>query len=409
MTDCMVLGAGMVGVATALALQERGRSVVLVDRRGAGQETSYGNAGIIQGEAVEPYAFPRDIASIVSIALKRGNEVNWNLAAMPVWARPVWHYFHHSGAARYKAISRTYAQLIHRATSDHAPLIEASGAGNLIQKNGFRQIFRSPERMEKGAENAERLNREYGVGISIEDPDALAAAEPNMLERVAGAVRWTEPWTCASPGDLTASYADLFHQRGGEFAFGDATTLAETGWGWRVQTEGGLIDAQDVVVCLGPWTPQAIRRFGYNVPMLFKRGYHRHFSGGQGPSVPIMDAENAAIVSPTIAGARVLTGAELTKFDAMPALRQLQRAERALGELFHLGEPVEQEPWMGNRPCMPDMLPVVGAAPNHRGLWFNFGHGHQGFTLGPTTAALLADRMIGQSVDDLIDRLSITR
>lgn len=76
---------------------------------------------------------------------------------------------------------------------------------------------------------------------------------------------------------------------------------------------------------------------------------------------------------------------------------QLNLAVAAARGLFDLGEAVEATPWRGVRPCMPDMLPVIGPASRHRGLWFNFGHGHQGFTLGPTTAALLAEAMTGEA------------
>jgi D-amino-acid dehydrogenase len=76
---------------------------------------------------------------------------------------------------------------------------------------------------------------------------------------------------------------------------------------------------------------------------------------------------------------------------------QLHVAERAAERLLGLGQPVEAQPWLGARPCSADMLPVIGPAPRHRGLWFHFGHGHQGFTLGPASARLLAERMCGQT------------
>ncbi|NVN11860.1 NAD(P)/FAD-dependent oxidoreductase, partial [Nguyenibacter vanlangensis] len=62
-----------------------------------------------------------------------------------------------------------------------------------------------------------------------------------------------------------------------------------------------------------------------------------------------------------------------------------------------LGAAVEAQPWRGARPCMPDMLPVIGPAWNHPGLWFHFGHAHQGFTLGPTTGRLCAEMMNGET------------
>jgi D-amino-acid dehydrogenase len=66
-------------------------------------------------------------------------------------------------------------------------------------------------------------------------------------------------------------------------------------------------------------------------------------------------------------------------------------------ELFPLGDPVDAQPWKGARPCLPDMLPVIGKAPRHPGLWFDFGHQHHGLTLGPVTGRLLAEMMTGET------------
>jgi D-amino-acid dehydrogenase len=128
--------------------------------------------------------------------------------------------------------------------------------------------------------------------------------------------------------------------------------------------------------------------------MFFKRGYHQHFAG-KGPVLPMIDADRGIVIAPMRAGLRLLTGAELTGLDSAATAYQIRHARRAAGQLFELGEPVESEAWFGNRPCMPGMLPVVGRAPRHKGLWLNFGHGHQGFTLGPTTGRLLAGELAG--------------
>ena len=93
----LVLGAGMVGTCTALHLARRGHAVTLVDRREPGRETSYGNAGIIQREAVEPYPFPRRMAKMVEVALKRGVDVNYHLSALPAVARHLAGYWQNSG------------------------------------------------------------------------------------------------------------------------------------------------------------------------------------------------------------------------------------------------------------------------------------------------------------------------
>jgi len=107
----------------------------------------------------------------------------------------------------------------------------------------------------------------------------------------------------------------------------------------------------------------------------------------------MMDVETGTFLSPMTKGLRILTGAELNGIDAAPRLRQLQHSTKAARQLFKLGAPVENQPWMGTRPCLPGMLPMIGRSPHQPGLWYNFGHGHQGFTLGPTTARVLSEAM----------------
>lgn len=396
MAQVIVLGAGMVGVSTALALQARGQQVLLLDRKGVGRETSYGNAGAIQTEAVEPYGFPRDPATIFDVALKRINDVNWHLSSMPEYLRPLLSYWQHSAPESHRRISALYRQLIERSDRAHAPLIEAAGAEGLMERRGYRVVFRSLAKFDAAVKDAERVGGSYGVPFAAEDSDALAAAEPGLRKKVAGALHYPGVWTCRSPGGLTAAYGRLFEQRGGSFAYGDALSLEHDGSGWQVRAEAGTHRADKVVVALGPWSVQLTERLGYRIPLFRKRGYHRHYEVIDGPRTSIMDAESGTFMARMDQGLRLTTGAELTSRGAAIDWRQIHRSELAARELFTVGRAVEAEPWYGERPCMPDMLPVVGAAPNHPGLWFHFGHGHQGFTAGPASADLLAEIMDGR-------------
>lgn len=394
MTDCIVLGAGMVGVGTALALQQIGVDVTLADRRPAGEETSYGNAGIIQMEAVEPYPFPRQAGEILSAALGFNDKVRWRAGSLHRWALPVLRYFAASSPASHRRIAAVYSTMIRRAGDDHDPLIQAAGAGHLIRRDGFRDVYRHGRSFAEAVRTAERLEREFGVVSRIESGAELAAAEPSIRIGLAGAVHWTEAWSCADPGGLVAAYARLFASRGGSVVTGDATTLRQVGTAWRIDGPDGPIEAEHVVVALGPWSAELLRPLGYTVPMFFKRGYHQHFAG-KGPVLPMIDADRGIVVAPMRAGLRLLTGAELTGLNSTATAYQIRHARRAAGQLFDLGDPVESAAWFGNRPCMPGMLPVVGRAPRHKGLWLNFGHGHQGFTLGPTTGRMLAGELAG--------------
>ena len=394
--DVIVLGAGMAGIAAALHLQDRGRSVVVVDRKAPGQETSFGNAGIIQTEAVEPFAMKRDRRSLISMALGRGNDVRYRLAAMPGHAGPLSRYWWHSAPARHRALSASYAGIVRLAVPEHRALVERAGAADLVQPGGYRVLLRTQAESDEWQTTAERLRATYGVGYATLTAGALAAAEPGLNDTGVGAIHWTDPWSVRDPGALVTAYARLFTAGGGTVLQGDAAHLSQHGSGWRVPTGVGAVEAPAAVVALGPWSPSLMQRFGSRFPLVRKRGYHAHFQSERPLTLPLLDPAFGYVMAPMTRGMRITSGAELSGRDAPPTPVQLRRAEQAARGLMSLGPPVDDAPWLGTRPCMPDMLPVIGRARHAEGLWLHFGHGHQGLTLGPATGRLLAEMMTGE-------------
>jgi D-amino-acid dehydrogenase len=398
MRSVIVLGAGMVGVASALHLQRRGWSVALVDRKQPGRETSYGNTGIIQSEAARPYPMPRDLRSLAMIAAGRTNDVAYSVASLPQHLGALFQYWWHSEPQRHRLISRSYATIIAQATSEHGVLIRDAGADALVRRSGYRSLHRTEAALEQAAAIVETLASEYNVRARAIGRAELAAAEPGLTETGAGAIHWLDPWTVAEPGGLVSAYADLFTRSGGTFVNGDAATLTPSAkGGWEVQASCGRIDAEAVVVALGPWSPDLLRRFGYRFPMVRKRGYHRRFAGGTKLDLPLQDPAFGYVMVPMAEGLRLTTGAELSGRKASFKPVQLERAEMSARKLLDLGTAAAGEPWSGVRPCMPDMLPLVGPAPKRGGMWIHFGHGHQGLTLGPATGRLLAELMTGEA------------
>jgi D-amino-acid dehydrogenase len=398
---CLVLGAGIVGVSVALHLQKRGRSVVLVDRRGEpGAETSYGNAGLIQREAVYPYGFPRDLSQLFKYALNRSIDARYHWSAIPKIAPFLARYWWHSRPKRHDAIARLYAPLIAQCVPEHDSLAAEAGAEHLIRHDGWMKVFRTKAAMNAVAAEAEGWRREFGVTFDVLDGAALAQAEPHLMGGLAGAIRWTQPSSVRDPQALTRAYVVLFERLGGRFVVGDALRLAQDGAGWRVPTDDGEISAPDVVVALGPWSDDLANRLGYRIPFAVKRGYHMHYrpAGNAVLNNWTLDVERGYFIMPMNRGIRLTTGAEFALRDAPKTPVQLDAAEQIAREFFpDLGHRLDPEPWMGARPCTPDMLPVIGKAPRHGGLWFAFGHAHHGLTLGPATGRLIAEMMTGET------------
>ncbi|MFM0061399.1 FAD-dependent oxidoreductase [Paraburkholderia phytofirmans] len=392
--DTVVLGGGIVGVSVALQLQRRGLAVALVDRKAPGNETSLGNAGLIQREGVYPYAFPRDVGSLARYAGNRATDVRYHAAALPKLLPFLYRYWHHSRADRHARIARSYATLIEHCVTEHRALIEASGAQALLRTGGWMKVFRTEGALNRAIAEARQWHAEYGVAYDALDRAALKAAEPSLSSKLAGAVRYTSSDSVSDPNGLVTAYAKLFEQLGGKVLIGDASTLEPS---WRVTTQDGEVEANAAVVAMGPWSGDVAARLGYDLPLAVKRGYHMHYTPADGAKLnqPVLDAEAGYMITPMVRGIRLTTGVELGYRDAAKTPVQLEAVEPLAREIFPLGPRVDAEPWLGRRPCTPDMMPIIGAAPRHRDLWFAFGHAHHGLTLGPITGRLIAEMMTG--------------
>ena len=394
--DVLVLGAGMVGVSAALHLQRLGREVILVDRNErAGEETSYGNAGIIECASVFPLMFPRDVKQIIQYALNRSPQAYYRFSELPDFLPWLLRYYLASSPARAMHSAMAELPLIQRSLIEHEALIAEAGVPELLRRTGWLKLFRSQASFAKAASDAERV-KQYGIPSEILDGQAIATREPHLTGNFAGAVYLPTPGFIADPGALAKAYAALFIRKGGRFVVADARTLTQQSGGWRVAGAA----AREAVVTLGPWSDLVFRPLGYSIPLGVKRGYHLHLkaSGNAVLNHPVLDSDLGYLLAPMNQGIRLTTGVEFARRDAPPRPIQLEKALPRAHALFPLGEAVDAKPsWMGARPCLPDMLPVIGRAPRHPGLWFDFGHQHHGLTLGPVTGRLLAEMMTGMA------------
>ena len=398
-SDVAVLGAGIVGISVALHLQARGRSVVLVDRRGAAEETSFGNAGLIQREGVYPYGFPHDFGALLRYSFNRTIDAHYHPSALFDLAPFLCKYWIHSRPARHAGIARQYSRLIEHCVAEHDALATQAGATGFLKRNGWMRVFRTERERDLRFAEAGKWRAEFGLNFRTLDARELQEAELHLAPVLVGALHWTDPVSVTDPQGLALAYLRLFESRGGRFLQGNAVSLKQERDGWSLRTVVGPLEAGTAVVALGPWANVVTRSLGYDLPLAVKRGYHMHYRAA-GKAVlnhPILDTERGYLIAPMLRGIRLTTGAEFALRDAIRTPVQLGRAEPVARNLFPLAERLDNEPWMGARPCTPDMMPIIGRAPLHASLWFAFGHAHHGLTLGPVTGRLIAEMVAGET------------
>jgi D-amino-acid dehydrogenase len=391
--DVIVLGAGIVGVSAAYAARQRGLSVVLIDRREPGSETSYGNAGILSSGSILPLNKPSLWSALAGYMTNRHAALRWD----PVWAiRNIdWivRFLANATTSRVKPRATALHGLIGESLKLHREWIVKADVAQRIRETGWLKAWRSDA--VGAAKEEQAFLAEYGIESRLLDRQAISALEPNILPVYKVGLLHTQTASVDSPGAVVKAYARMFAGSGGEIRQSDIKEIVPDGEGWRVMLADGAISARHVVVALGPWSADLLRPLGYRVPMAFERGYHREFKPNPARSLqrPIHDAEGSFLMTPMEQGIRVTSGVELTARDAPSSFTQLDQVVTTARGVVEFGEAVG-EPWRGARPTLPDSLPMIGPAPRHSGLWLAFGNQHIGFTTGPATGAAIA-AMIG--------------
>jgi D-amino-acid dehydrogenase len=394
--DAIVLGAGIVGTSIALQLVKRGLTVALIDRGGPGAETSYGNAGVIEGETLFPHAFPSSFGALLRIAFKRAPEANYHLADLPGLVPWLMDYRRNTRPQGRLDFAIKMRPLFARAVAEHEALMAESNATRHLRKHGWIKIYRSDAAFH-ATQRERALADELGVAHRDLSTDGACALEPSLEPVFAHAVHWPDAATVSNPLAVTRAYAERFAVLGGAIVEGDARSLRRAGEGWRVDAAQGALEAGDAVVALGPWAPDVLAPLGLHLPLKFKRGYHRHYRPAEHARLryTVVDTANGFCLAPMEQGIRLTTGAEFAARDAPATPAQIERVLPHARALLPFGEGIEARAWMGSRPCFADSMPVIGRAPGRAGLWLACGHAHWGLTLGPVTGRLVAELVTG--------------
>ena len=391
--NVIVIGAGMVGTSVAWHLQSNGSQVLLIDKKPPGSETSYGNAGLIQREAIHVHPFPRGMAEMVRVLPNLSTDIRYRWSAVLSHRRALLKYWQYSQQAKVNQIEQEWKTLIEHCTSEHQRMITAANADNLVRKVGWIALYRSADKLQADIQTANNA-LETGVEHRVLTIEQLKALEPNAdFSAFAGAIHWTNSWQVINPGELVKAYAANFQAKKGVVKQGKVTEIIHISDRWEVVSDTERYSSDHVVIAAGPWSNQLIQSLGYKTPLFPMRGYHQHFEITEDNAInhSLVDMEKGFVMGPMQQGIRITTGAEMTMMKAPKNFYQLQLVLKFAKDILPLDQAVESEPWCGSRPCMPDMKPIIGPAGKHANLWFSFGHGHQGFTLGPITGRMIEE------------------
>jgi D-amino-acid dehydrogenase len=310
----------------------------------------------------------------------------------------LWQYFRESSEEKLLETAKAMRPLFERSLWDHRRLMKCCDALEHLNINGWMHVYRTREAFDEQKRQLE-LTSEAGIKYEILDPLQMRDLEPALKPNFYRAILWTASANVRSPVKLTEAYARRFRELGGVNVLSriiPGRNLHGPGDQWLVETDKMDYQAKTLVVALGPWMPDFLRYYRLDLPFAVKRGYHHHFpiSPTCTLSRPVVD-DLGYCMAEQEQGIRLTTGAEFADRDAPPTPVQFDRLMPGARELLDLGEPLEKEPWMGCRPCLPDSRPIIGKVPSIPNMWIAGGHGHKGLTLSATTGFLMADLIMG--------------
>lgn len=399
-----VVGAGMVGLATAWFLQERGVEVTVLDREGVAAGSSWGNAGWLTPGIATPLPEPAVLKYGLRAVFSPSSPVYVPPSAYPSFLKFVAGFTRHSTMAHWKR-SMTSLVPINRLSLASFDLLRDGGVqAPTIEAKSFLAAYRTTAERETLLEEIEHIHA-AGQGIEFDTltGDEARAIEPSLSDEIGAAIRLHDQ-RFIDPGAYVHALADSVTARGGKIMTGATVTdIRDTGAGVVVTTaEGSREEFDAAVLATGAWLGGLARRFGVKNVVQAGRGYSFSVRIDHVPAGPVYLPAQRVACTPIGDRLRVAGMMEFRRPEAALDQRRITAIAEAARPLLRGADLDHREDeWVGSRPCTADGLPLIGATMSPR-VFAAGGHGMWGITLGPATGRLLAETMVtGRPVAEL--------
>jgi D-amino-acid dehydrogenase len=392
----VVIGAGILGIATAYYLVREGAAVTVVDRAPEGDKASFGNAGGIAVTEIVPASLPGLAWRIPRWLL----DPLGPLAVRPAHARKLvpwlWRFSQAGTPKQVSRIASALSALNNRVYADLRPMLAETGLSGELNERGALAVYESEQGFRSDAWEW-ALKRDHGIAIKNLTGEEAREMEPALGTIVRRAV-FTPQWSHVNdPKRLVCSIREWLRIRGVTFVTGDVIDISGPGGVPQVNLEvdlagGRSLAAKNVVVAAGAWSGQLAKRLGDRVLLESERGYNTTLPDpGVALCREIIFAERKFVATPLSCGLRIGGAAEFGGLDAGPNFKRCQALVTLAARYLPGLKPRGGTNWAGHRPATPDSLPVIGASVRHPQVFYAFGHGHLGLTQAATTGRLISN------------------
>lgn len=396
----VVIGAGIVGVSTAIWLQRAGINAVLVDRGGPASGTSYGNAGVLAAASVVPVTVPGLIGKAPGMLIDKTQPLYVNWSYLPKMLPWLTRYLSHCNTEQVNRIATALTPILGDCLAQHQALSAGTGAEKFVSAADYVYAYQSKAHFD--ADNfAWSTRREHGFEWTEHDAASYKNYEPVYGDEIGYAACVHKHGRISDPGEYVKTLARHFEESGGiilQATFEEF--IVEGNRVKAIRTSDSTIDCSAAVVATGVWSKELLKKLGLNIPMESERGYHIElYEPSVMPAAPTMIAAGKFVMTPMDGRLRLAGVVEFAGLEAGASKKPLDLIRGYVEKLVPDLTWGESKEWLGHRPAPIDSVPLIGELPGTKGVFVGFGHQHVGLSGGAKTGRLISQLISGDSID----------
>jgi len=391
----IIIGAGMVGISTAIWLQRSGHRVILMDRGNPGMGASYGNAGLIAQWAVVPVNTPSLWKDAPKYLLNPNSPLFLKWTHLPKMLPWIAKFMSNANEVDAQRMVDNLIPILTDAVDQHKSLVRGTPLEHWISNSKFSYAYNTLKDFKKDAYSWDQKARAGFIptvltGAQVSEAEPILGPSTQCLAVLEGQGHIT------NPAQYITELTYHFVSKGGQFIEAEVQDFTKTnGKITSIQTTQGPFECTHAVITAGIWSKDLMRKLGLKIPIETERGYHVIYENpSQMPRNPMMMTAGKFGVNPMDMGLRCAGTVELGDHHAGPSKQPIKLLKRYAAQAFPTLKYSSTKEWLGFRPSTPDSVPLIGEI-GTSGIYTGFGHQHVGLTAGPKTGRLLAQMIDG--------------
>lgn len=395
--DVIIVGAGLIGMTTALKLQQEGLRVLVVDRDEPGKGASFGNAGYLATELVDPLSTPETLRKAPELLLNPHGPLALPPRHLPHLLPWLLRFAMAARKPSLKQGRQALASINSHSLAAWKRCLASIGAEDELVASGYLMVWENARALEQARRHREKLGQ-YGIEATLLDADTVQARDSGLSPAIHHALLFPNAHQVRDPYRLVQRLVKAFKGAGGNIVRAAVEHVGANADGVVIRSDSDVFEAHRLVVAAGAWSGKLAEQLGLKVPLEGESGHHLTITERvDALRQPIGSAERNIVMTPMQCGLRIVGFSELGGLALKPNPKRSQTLKHHASALLSDVRGVEQaSDWMGFRPTLPDSLPVIGQHPKQPQVQFAFGHQHLGLTQAAITAELIVDQLMGR-------------